>query len=66
MEELKPCPFCGYKKVYVPNPFSATKHVFCYNCGTEGPIGMSEKEACELWNRRVEDDGRLHQHSGGD
>ena len=56
LPELKPCPFCGiYLAVTwhighnLPKPWT----VNCYGCGAEGPRGTTEREAIELWNRRM-------------
>ena len=55
MTELKPCPFCECNQ-------AMTWHighrdlpwmVECMGCMTEGPWAKTEKEAIELWNRRV-------------
>lgn len=56
---LKPCPFCGKKKIeIIVNERIAIRHnllgchAFCLNCG--GTTGYREfDQAIELWNRRL-------------
>ena len=52
---MNTCPFCDWH-------ITATWHIGHYNvpwivecckCGAQGPHGMTEREAIELWNRRV-------------
>ena len=54
MAELKPCPFCGGRKLSV-HGWSNQYWVECYSCETEGPSGETQDEAIESWNRRAED-----------
>lgn len=49
--ELKPCPFCGSKKIVVKNGKYAW-WVKCDDCGTEGAIKLKKAVAIEAWNRR--------------
>lgn len=59
MTELKPCPFCGNKKVHLKKTQEAA-WVTCRECGTDGPFVEKEHfdypkdTAIELWNKRVE------------
>lgn len=61
--ELKPCPFCGgeAKLTIVPWCFksgssSSGWFVKCLNCDVSQPAYMSDHDAVEAWNRRVNDD----------
>ena len=56
MAELKPCPFCGSKKVKV-NQFK--EYVECDRCGATGPFISNQflfrttsKKAIAAWNKR--------------
>lgn len=56
MDKLKPCPFCGYEYVDIDGNGSGDFWWgVCGNCGTEGPVRKSLKEATEAWNRRTEE-----------
>lgn len=51
MSELKPCPFCQSSDL---NMHRALGYFWrCNDCLAEGPIGETQKEADELWNRRA-------------
>ena len=54
MEELKPCPFCGSKDVFIDNPDSHCFYVACANCGVNGTTTNTKARAIEAWNRRAE------------
>ena len=54
--KLKPCPFCGEDE-QITVALEDTEHgkefsVFCPTCGTDGPTGITERMAVELWNNR--------------
>ncbi len=56
LRKVKPCPFCGYKKVLLE---SAEDHfVWCPQCNATGPLGETNVEstnrrtAREKWNNR--------------
>lgn len=53
-EELKPCPFCGDKTVYV---YWREEQYFvsCNNCDCEGGKQDTQEEAIKAWNRRADD-----------
>lgn len=55
--KLKPCPFCGNKDVSVVNGDvyygKRSTYVYCYKCGTRGPMGYNG-DAVTKWNRRAE------------
>ena len=55
MTELKPCPFCGCKDVlrWHVGHYDKPWIVECVGCLADGPHADTEKEAIELWNRRV-------------
>ncbi|MGI2002022.1 Lar family restriction alleviation protein [Shewanella frigidimarina] len=44
--DLKPCPFCGGAAV------SENGEVWCGECYSQSPIGISFVEAVKLWNTR--------------
>lgn len=58
--DLKPCPFCGSKKLRVidhsfvddEGPFQ----IECELCQAQGPkdLGQTKDQAAELWNTRKE------------
>lgn len=63
MSELKPCPFCGCKRISVEsienriNQFFTTVYFLCcqnMDCHTEGPADLGESGAIEKWNTRAE------------
>ncbi len=62
MEELKPCPFCGYEAELSSGTFDgkATSYVMCKRCGSQGefffvsPRYASAIRAIEAWNRRMQ------------
>lgn len=72
MIELKPCPFCGGRAAI----YSSTKNIFlddtaawcyCTKCKSRGAEFEDTKnngefviKAIEAWNRRVNDERRLH------
>lgn len=63
--ELKPCPFCGCKKIIYTDQSNGKKNVHCIYCSNCG-CGTAEYSGCsphyilmkfvtEAWNRRAED-----------
>lgn len=57
--KLKPCPFCGCKKVKkVTAPFQKTQMFVCPECGADVCFYGAEHEpqATRAWNRRVENE----------
>ncbi len=59
--ELKPCPFCGFKKPWMGID---NRTVACRECGADGPVVLREndgfilqREASIKWNQRVADPG---------
>lgn len=46
--KLKPCPFCGSKKVIDVNGW-----VQCLKCNASGPDSYDHMEAREAWNHRA-------------
>ena len=61
MDELKPCPFCGfdYPEIWKHNqkttPYGRYYTVGCPMCGVE-IREQYEYEAIERWNRRADDE----------
>lgn len=58
-EELKPCPFCGNKKIDLHIKLTSVGNYFVF-CGTEprylcgiGPMKKTRDEAIAAWNRRA-------------
>ena len=53
-----PCPFCGFDRPSIEHDVVADHEngdVFiavCEECSTKGPLGSSQIEAAEAWNRR--------------
>ena len=54
-KNLKPCPFCGSKKVIVYKDSINPKccFVFCEGCRVNTADFDTKKEAIEAWNRRA-------------
>lgn len=54
-EKIKPCPFCGGKKIEIirTNPC----WIRCYNCGADAPSNESRKIAINIWNKRPRIEG---------
>lgn len=48
MGQIKPCPFCGSKDLYVRD--NSGHYVACKNCDAYGPYGKDDEEAIRLWN----------------
>lgn len=52
-KELKPCPFCGGKRLFYRGHFAAGYCVTCKRCKTEGPLATGKDESKILWNERA-------------
>lgn len=60
---MKPCPFCGYKKIKLCKQMSRNDKVLVgwfavcepddYACGSHGPIFMTKAMATRAWQKRV-------------
>jgi Lar family restriction alleviation protein len=54
-QQLKPCPFCGNKKM-TEEDVLFYEHieyaVICNKCDAAGPFGKTEKQAISIWNKR--------------
>ena len=63
--KLKPCPFCGSKRLVVEldelSSLVMAFYVSCKNCLMQGPMSDDDEIAIDLWNRRAEvkDDGAI-------
>lgn len=57
MNELKSCPFCGYKVITL-NSINCYETVFrvCAQCGARTRYFDTPDEADEAWNRRVDNE----------
>ena len=55
MTEFTSCPFCGAKHpmTWHTGHFTKPWTVECRECRAAGPHGYDEKEAIELWNKRM-------------
>ncbi len=66
MTELKPCPFCGgipkmhmiSQDFFDTGTYTTGYSVFCQNCRCATEYELTQLEAIEAWNRRV-DDGEI-------
>ena len=54
MSELKPCPFCGSKRVNVAE-IAGNFFAVCGNCGAEGKQMATISDAIVMWNNRAGD-----------
>ena len=54
-QELKPCPFCGSYDISLDCNSDNDPFTWCVNCGARTVECMTETEAIEAWNKRVED-----------
>ena len=62
MEELKPCPFCGFTGVKTFENKEVgyeTMWMAICTCGAEGPASETEEGACIAWNTRTPDVAKL-------
>ena len=55
MIDLKPCPFCGSKIVYLENfkPYAFLYWIECGRCGASGERCETVDKAVDAWNRRT-------------
>lgn len=49
-QEIKPCPFCGYKFGRVVGTFDIGHQVVCDACGACGPDQPETEDAIKEWN----------------
>lgn len=60
--EIKPCPFCGSKRIRINSTREdreeedklQTYWGLCMDCGADGPNAESAEEAVRMWNERME------------
>lgn len=52
MKLIKPCPFCGSKKVEVCRTNPDACWIRCGKCGADAPSHKERKKAISIWNRR--------------
>lgn len=52
MDEMKPCPFCGSKKISL-DVSGNWAQVECDSCGSAGAVFDNKEEAIEAWNTRA-------------
>ena len=53
--ELKPCPFCGSKRVAIFTlKNNKGRFATCMNCKASTNIAAREEDAAYLWNKRAE------------
>jgi translation initiation factor 2 beta subunit (eIF-2beta)/eIF-5 len=50
-EQIKKCE-CGSDDFQIVNPMSALYQVFCLKCGKSAPMGYTENNAIEQWNKQ--------------
>ena len=58
-EQLKPCPFCGSKNIYLSH-WTDSAYVVCLDCGCKTEVflhGRCVETAVEHWNRRAYEEG---------
>lgn len=59
MSELKPCPFCGSKRVYSAKVKKGIYRVECWCCGAIVESVSSTEKAIKHWNTRAIDSDEL-------
>lgn len=58
--ELRACPFCGSRNITTDQLGNEARPFFvmtCGNCQADGPVEVTEAQAAEAWNTRVESKG---------
>jgi Lar family restriction alleviation protein len=69
VDDLRPCPFCGYSDTYIYDKSREADLytedakaqdivpngwvVYCGSCATDGPSGETEADARKFWNMRA-------------
>jgi len=53
-EKLKPCPFCGSKRIEIASNIQKGNFVYCTNCKASTNIAFRKEDAIYLWNKRTE------------
>lgn len=54
LDDLKPCPFCGYVPEFIPHINSPDEGYLHCSCGVETEH-MEKSVLLEIWNNRLED-----------
>lgn len=49
------CPFCTADEQNIARETPLITRIRCDNCGALGPIGITEREAVDLWNACTQD-----------
>ena len=49
---LKPCPFCGSTSIVKGRRIGWPVATQCGDCGAEGPVKLTGREADAAWNKR--------------
>lgn len=52
MEQLKPCPFCGSKRIEIGTLSTGKKYIYCKRCFVSSFGFDKEQDAIEEWNNR--------------
>ena len=59
-KRLKPCPFCGNKKIEYSGLAANYRYIECEDCGAAGPVASSNEAAAKLWNARASEIPKPH------
>jgi transcription elongation factor Elf1 len=52
LPDEKACPFCKSMDLVTTSNGEEQYNVLCNGCGTEGPTGINEEDAENMWNSR--------------
>ena len=52
ISSVKPCPFCGEKKLFGFQEMKGAVYVVCDNCLANGPYCKTAQIAVDAWNKR--------------
>ena len=62
-EELKPCPFCGSKRIGIVSNIQKGYVVYCTNCKASTNVATRKEDAIYLWNKRAEVTDEEHRNT---